>query len=85
MAAERGTSVSGLVARELEQLVARARLEALWHSRTGALSTQVLTGALRRPRKLAAPMGRATARKIVALYAEWPVAQVDVPLILFAH
>jgi predicted nucleic acid-binding protein len=25
-------------------------------------------------------MGRATARKIVALYAEWPVVQVDVPL-----
>jgi predicted RNA-binding Zn ribbon-like protein len=38
VAAERGTSVSGLVARELEQPVARARLEALWHSRTGALS-----------------------------------------------
>jgi hypothetical protein len=30
-------------------------------------------------------MGRATARKIVALYAEWPVVQVDVPLILLAH
>jgi hypothetical protein len=30
-------------------------------------------------------MGRATARKIVARYAEWPVVQVDVPLILLAH
>jgi hypothetical protein len=29
-------------------------------------------------------MGRATARKIVARYAEWPVVQVDVPLILAA-
>jgi predicted nucleic acid-binding protein len=29
-------------------------------------------------------MGRATARKIVALYAEWPVVQVDVSLILAA-
>jgi predicted nucleic acid-binding protein len=29
-------------------------------------------------------MGRATARKIVAFYAEWPVVQVDVPLILAA-
>jgi hypothetical protein len=29
-------------------------------------------------------MGRATARKIVALYAEWPVVQADVPLILAA-
>ena len=68
-----------------KQPVARARLEALWHSRTGALSTQVLQELYVATRKLAAPMGRATARKIVALYAEWPVVQVDVPLILLAH
>jgi predicted nucleic acid-binding protein len=29
-------------------------------------------------------MHRATARRIVALYAEWPVVQADVPLILAA-
>ena len=67
------------------QPVARARLEALWQSRAGALSTQVLQEFyVVATRKLAAPMGRATARKIVALYAEWPVVQVDVPLILAA-
>ena len=67
------------------QPVAQARLEALWQSRTGALSTQVLQEFyVVATRKLAAPMGRATARKVVALYAEWPVVQVDVPLILAA-
>ena len=54
------------------------------HRRTGALSTQVLQELYVASRKLAAPMGRATARKITALYAEWPVVQVDVPLILAA-
>jgi predicted nucleic acid-binding protein len=67
-----------------KQPVARARLEALWHSRTGALSAQVLQELYVATRKLAAPMGRAAAGKIVALYAEWPVMQVDVPLILAA-
>jgi hypothetical protein len=50
-----------------KQPVARARLEALWLSRTSALSTQVLQELNVATRKLAAPMGRATARKIVAL------------------
>jgi predicted nucleic acid-binding protein len=46
------------------QPVARARLEALWHSRTGALSTQVLQELYVATRKLAAPMGRATAVRV---------------------
>jgi predicted nucleic acid-binding protein len=37
-----------------KQPVARARLEALWHSRTGALSTQVLQELYVATRKLAA-------------------------------
>jgi hypothetical protein len=35
-------------------------------------------------RELAAPLHRKTARSILGLYAEWPVVQVDVPLILAA-
>ena len=57
----------------------------LWRSRTGRLSTQVLQEFyVVATRKLAAPMHRTTARRIVTLYAEWPVVQVDVPLILAA-
>jgi predicted nucleic acid-binding protein len=68
-----------------KQPVARAQLEVLWRERTGALSTQVLQELyVVATRKLAAPMHRTTARRIVALYAEWPVVQVDVPLILAA-
>ena len=55
-----------------KQPVARAQLDALWHSRTGALSTQVLHELYVATRKLAAPMGRATARKIMALLAQFP-------------
>jgi predicted nucleic acid-binding protein len=68
-----------------KQPVAQARLEVLWRDRTGALSTQVLQEFyIVATRKLATPMHRTTARKIVGLYAEWPVVQVDVPLILAA-
>jgi predicted nucleic acid-binding protein len=68
-----------------KQPIAQAQLEVLWRHRTGALSTQVLQELyVVATRKLAAPMHRTTARKIVGLYAEWPVVQVDVPLILAA-
>jgi predicted nucleic acid-binding protein len=68
-----------------KQPVAQARLEELWRERTGVLSTQVLQELyVVATRKLATPMPRTTARRIVALYAEWPVVQVDVPLILAA-
>ena len=68
-----------------KQPVAQAQLEELWRERTGVLSTQVLQELyVVATRKLATPMPRTTARKIVALYAEWPVVQVDVPLILAA-
>ena len=68
-----------------KQAVAQARLEELWRERNGVLSTQVLQELyVVATRKLATPMPRTTARRIVALYAEWPVVQVDVPLILAA-
>jgi predicted nucleic acid-binding protein len=68
-----------------KQAVARARLEELWRERTGVLSTQVLQELyVIATRKLATPMPRTTARRVVALYAEWQVVQVDVPLILAA-
>jgi len=68
-----------------KQPVARALLETLWRDRAGALSTQVLQELyVVVTRKLDHPMDRATARELVALYAEWPVVQVDVPLVLAA-
>lgn len=68
-----------------KQPVAQAQLEELWRDRTGVLSTQVLQELyVVATRKLATPIPRTTARRIVALYAEWPVVQVDVPLILAA-
>jgi predicted nucleic acid-binding protein len=68
-----------------KQAVAQAQLEVLWRDRTGALSTQVLQELyIVATRKLQRSMHRATARSIVALYAEWPVVQIDVPLILAA-
>jgi predicted nucleic acid-binding protein len=68
-----------------KQPVAKAHLTMLWRNRTGALSTQVLQEFyVVATRKLPAPMHRTTARRIVRLYAEWPVVQIDVPLILAA-
>jgi predicted nucleic acid-binding protein len=68
-----------------KQPVAQAQLTALWRDRTGTLSTQVLQEFyVVATRKLAAPMRRTTARRIVALYAEWPVVQVDIPLVVTA-
>ena len=68
-----------------KQPVAEASLRTLWRDRTGTLSTQVLQEFyVAATRKLPAPIRRTTARRIVSLYAEWPVVQVDVPLLLAA-
>jgi predicted nucleic acid-binding protein len=68
-----------------KQPVAQAQLGMLWRNRTGVLSIQVLQELyVVATRKLAAPMHRAKARRIVTLYGEWPVVQVDVPLLLAA-
>ena len=68
-----------------KQPVAQAVLEALWMSRTGSLSTQVLQEFyVVATRKFDPPMSRGAAREIVSLYGLWPMVQVDVPLILAA-
>lgn len=67
------------------QPVARALLEALWASRTGLLSTQILQEFyVVATRKFEPPMSRRAAREIVALYGTWPVVQVDLAHILNA-
>ena len=67
------------------QPIARALLEELWATHTGALSTQVLQEFYAvATRKFDPPMSARIARQIVAVYTSWPVMQVDVPLILDA-
>ena len=68
-----------------KQPLAQALLEELWASRTGALSMQVLQEFyVVATRKFDPPMSRRAAREIVALYAAWPLVQVDLALILVA-
>lgn len=67
------------------QPLAQALLDGLWASRTGRLSTQILQEFyVVATRKFDPPMSRRAAREIVALYAAWPLVQVDLPLILTA-
>ncbi|OGO58535.1 MAG: hypothetical protein A2Z32_14735 [Chloroflexi bacterium RBG_16_69_14] len=69
----------------VKQPLARALLEELWTTRTGALSTQVLQEFyVVATRKFDPPMSREEAREVVALYAAWPLVLVDLPLILTA-
>jgi predicted nucleic acid-binding protein len=68
-----------------KQPIARALLEGLWADRSGVLSTQVLQEFyVVATRKFQPPMRRSEARELVALYASWPVVQVDVGLIIDA-
>ncbi|MFH0751814.1 MAG: PIN domain-containing protein [Chloroflexota bacterium] len=70
---------------EVKQPIARALLDELWEARTGVLSTQVLQELYAvATRKFDPPMSARAARQIVAVYASWPVMQVDVALILGA-
>jgi predicted nucleic acid-binding protein len=70
---------------KVKQPIARALLEELWATGTGALSTQVLQEFYAvATRKFDPSMSARVARQIVAVYASWPVIQVDVPLILDA-
>lgn len=65
--------------------VAAALLEELWGSRSGILSTQVLSEFyVVATRKLKPPMTRREARSIVDAYTVWPVVQVDPTLIVAA-
>lgn len=68
-----------------KQPAAQSLIDALWRSRTGALSTQVLQEFyVVATRKFDPPMSRAAAREVVSLYGEWRVVQVDLALILTA-
>ena len=68
-----------------KQAIAQAILDALWRDRAGLLSTQVLQEFyVVATRTFDPPMPRGRARQIVALYAEWPVVQIDVLLVLAA-
>lgn len=72
-------------AERVRQPVAQRALEALWSTRTGVLSTQVLQEfyvVATAPNKLG--MRPSEAREIVALYSAWPVTLLDPVLILAA-
>lgn len=67
------------------QPVAVALLEELWRTRSGMLSTQVLSEFyVVATRKFSPPMTRREARSIVDSYTAWPVVQVDPTLIVAA-
>ena len=68
-----------------KQGIAQAMLDALWRDRGGVISTQVLQELyVVVTRKFDPPLRRPAARELVAVYGEWPVVRVDVPLILAA-
>ncbi len=57
---------------------ARLRLAALWESRMGVLSTQVLQEFyVNATRKLPRPLPPARARAIIGRYATWPVHRIE--------
>lgn len=67
------------------QPVAQAVLADLWHTRTGALSTQVLQEFyVVATRKFEPPMSRRQARDLLDAYSQWQLVQIDVALILAA-
>jgi predicted nucleic acid-binding protein len=67
------------------QPIASRLLAELWRSRSGVLSTQVLTEFYAvTTRKFDPPMSRRDARALVGAYSAWPIVQVDPPLIVAA-
>jgi predicted nucleic acid-binding protein len=65
--------------------IAQAALDELWRTRTGTLSTQVLSEFyVVATRTFDPPMARRAARRIIGAYSAWPVVAVDAPLILAA-
>jgi predicted nucleic acid-binding protein len=65
--------------------IAQATLDDLWRTRTGTLSTQVLSEFyVVVTRKFDPPMSRRAARDVIGAYSAWPVVQVDAALILAA-
>ncbi|MEO7995244.1 MAG: PIN domain-containing protein [bacterium] len=72
---------------DLDQRPKRERaafwLDALWASKLGVLSTQVLQEFYSvTTRKLKPPLDASTAQAIVEAYGEWNIVLIDVPLIL---
>lgn len=68
-----------------KRLIALILLQDLWRERAGRISTQVLQEFyVVATRKFDPPMPRRMAREVIALYAAWPVVEVDVPMILAA-
>lgn len=62
--------------------VAQATLDDLWRTRTGTLSTQVLSEFyVVATRRFDPPMARRAAREIIGAYSAWPVVAVDAALI----
>lgn len=65
--------------------IALTLLQDLWRDRAGRISTQVLQEFyVVATREFDPPMPRRMAREVIALYAAWPIVQVDVPMILAA-
>jgi len=65
--------------------VARARLEELWRSRTGVISTQVLQEFyVVVTRKFEPAFSKAKARDVVDAYSGWPTVVIDPSLIVAA-
>jgi predicted nucleic acid-binding protein len=65
--------------------IAQATLDDLWRTRTGTVSTQVLSEFyVVATRKFDPPMSRRAARQVVGAYTAWPVVQIDAALILAA-
>jgi predicted nucleic acid-binding protein len=68
-----------------KQPIAQALLATLWNERTGSLSTQVLQEFyVVATRKFDPPMTRPAAREVVALYGQWSLVHIDVPIIVGA-
>jgi len=58
---------------------ARSQLQALWHTGSGLMSTQVLQEFyVTTTRKLSRPLPPRTAREVIATYRAWPVHRPDV-------
>lgn len=69
----------------VRQPIAESLLTDLWHTRSGALSTQVLQEFyVVATRKFDPPMSRREARELVDAYSQWQLVQVDIPIILAA-
>jgi predicted nucleic acid-binding protein len=65
--------------------VAQRLLDELWETRSGVVSTQVLSEFyVVATRKFDPPLARRHAREVVAAYSAWPVVEVDPALILAA-